>query len=205
MAPTHTHGSIYFLVTHPSEPHFTLLTTTLSPPSVLSPTLNIRHGTTRTTFANQLLEIEITEHLTPNQDVITLYFRIRGLKLGRSLLTSFARPIEDAHPFTKQFCRIEKNGDTGRRLRGQTLERNVAERQYWDVRVLAHVAKDGEVWSLVRMGEPFCRFGRLEMRLEVDAERGLLLEERRDVRRGGGEGLEEGVLVPAEGCDVMMV
>ncbi|MCJ1244098.1 hypothetical protein MMC30_001296 [Trapelia coarctata] len=204
MTPTHTYGSVYFLVSHPSSPHFTLLNAHLLPPT-LNPTPNIRHGTARTSFADQLLEIEITENSSPPHDKITLLFKLRGFTLGRALLSTFSRPSEASRPFTKQVCRIEKNGLTGKRLRGQTIERNVAEGQYWNVRVLAHVSSQRDVWSLVRMGEPFCRLGNLEMRLGVD---GLgwgfsMVEERRDARKGGA-GLEEGVLVPARGCDVTM-
>lgn len=72
----------------------------------------------------------------------------------------------------------------------------------WEVRVLAFVSVWGECWSIVRMGEPFCRLGRWEVSLEVDRLGFWVNERRRELRRGErGWGLVEGVLVAKEGSD----
>lgn len=57
----------------------------------------------------------------------------------------------------------------------------------WEVRVLAFVSDWGGCWSVLRMGEPFCRVGSVKVSLEVDR-LGFWVNEKRRELRGGKRG-----------------
>jgi hypothetical protein len=190
MAPTY--GSIYLSLHHPSQPLPTFLATDLSAPS--SAHLETRTGSITTSHGSRLVSIHINVHETlkyhPTSTTFTFSMRShshsRALLSTTALLTGLGRHSHrlDEKPYTTQVNRIDKHAATWRSLRGQILQRHAVVGEEWEVRVLAFVSDWSGCWSIVRMGEPFCRLGRWEVSLEVDRLGFWVNERRRELRRG---------------------